>query len=369
MMLLLNARHISPEIKLARKATETRKKTGRIQKPLRFKSMCLKQGKSVLYAFSAKASVLFDALSINRRTEDKDEGYQRTLSISRVHSIAQHIISGKSIPGSIVVCFDTAIFKKETSELVVPKGTDVGWVIDGQHRLAGAHEASVEGTDIDLIVSAFVGMTDTQQVQEFITINREAKGVPTSLYLDLLGKLASKKPSDAAKERAADIANELRRDETSPFFERIVVVTSPKSGQVSMTNFARKLSPLLLPDKTLSFYSMMEQRAVISNYYSALRIVFPQEYKRSDSVFFRTVGFGGLWNAFPQFFATCVSKQGGFTVKDAIVIFRSIESFDFSAWRELGTGNQAEILAGDDLRTAITIKYSDENQAGGTLRV
>jgi DGQHR domain-containing protein len=109
----------------------------------------------------------------------------------------------------------------------MPAGTDVGWVIDGQHRLAGAEVASRGGTDIELPVIAFIGLSEPRQVEQFVTINREAKNVPTSLYLDLLRLLPNRKPADVAKERAADLATQLRRDEESPFFESIVVTTSP----------------------------------------------------------------------------------------------------------------------------------------------
>lgn len=350
--------------------TEPQKKTGRTKKPLQFTCVPLKQGKTTLYAFAAKASELYNALSINRRTDDKDEGYQRTLSRARVQAISQHIISEKVIPGSIVVSFDKATFDKSSSQLIVPKGTDVGWVIDGQHRLAGAHEAAQKGVDIELAATAFIGISENEQIEEFVTINREAKGVPTSLYLDLLGKLSNKKPSEHARERSADIANALRRDADSPFYEKIVVVTAPKDGQVSLTNFARKVAPLVLTDKgVLSYFSLIEQKSVISNYYAGLRNVFPTEYKKSNCVFFKTIGFGGLWNAFPQFFQTCLSTHGGFTVKDATAVFKKIEGFDFSAWRDYGTGNQAEILAGEDLKATLNQAFSDTSATGGTLKV
>ena len=101
-----------------------------------------------------------------------------------------------------------------------------------------------------------------------MTINREAKNVPTSLYLDLLRELpASKNPAEVAKERAADVATQLRRVENSPFYEKIVVATSPKAGQLSLTNFVRKIAPLVTPEKgMLSEYTEWEQQSIISNY-------------------------------------------------------------------------------------------------------
>ena len=39
---------------------------------------------------------------------------------------------------------------------------------------------------------------------------------------------------------------------------------------------------------------------MLENYFLALKDVFSREYDASDSVFFRTVGFGGVVNAFTE---------------------------------------------------------------------
>ena len=146
-----------------------------------------------------------------------------------------------------------------------PLETDVGWVIDGQHRLAGAAVAAREGSDIELPVVAFIGLDENRQIEQFVTINREAKNVPTSLYLDLLRLLPDRRPADAAKERAVDLATQLRKDEDSPFVDRIVVTTSPQSGQISLTNFVRKIAVHVTPDRgILNGFTEREQYAVIS---------------------------------------------------------------------------------------------------------
>jgi len=193
----------------------------------------MKAGTHTLYMFEAPASELWSFLAINRQIEDKDEDYQRALSSGRVAAIARFITTGKNtIPTALIVSLDTgASFDEDAGELVIPEGSGVGWVIDGQHRLAGAHEATRSGVDVNIPVVAFIGLSFDEQVNQFITINREARGVPTSLYLDLLGYLRNKKPQDDAKERASDIGIQLRRDETSPMYERIVVTRSPKSGE------------------------------------------------------------------------------------------------------------------------------------------
>jgi DGQHR domain-containing protein len=346
----------------------TLKHSGQAGRSHKFPAFKVVQGNSILYLFKADASTMFQILSINRRIEDKDEGYQRALSLSRVRSIANYIKGKHAIPGAIIASLDGASYNPKTGELTVPRGTDVGWVIDGQHRLAGAELAAREGTNIEVPVVAFLGLNEKLQVEQFVTINREGKNVPTSLYLELLKLLPFKKPGDAARERAADIGTQLRRDEESPFFEKIVVTVSPKAGQISLVNFVRKISPLVQQGKGMLYvYSQKEQIAVISNYYKGLREVFPKEFEKRETIFFKTIGFGALWNAFPTFFNLALKNQSGFNVQDVVAVFKKIESFDFSGWAQYGTGSQAEINAGEDLRDELLLAFSALE--GGSLRL
>jgi len=354
--------------KTAAKKAVADKKTGASEAPFTVKASVAEQEGNSLYVFTAKASMLFSMLSINRRVEDKKEGYQRTLSVSRVAAISNYLKSGGVIPGAIVVSFDAATFDAKSGVLTVPSGEDVGWVIDGQHRLAGAAEAAGDGTDVDLPVVALLGLGEVQQVEMFVTINREAKNVPTSLYLDLLRILPLRKAGDVAKERAADIGSMLKQDESSPFFRRIVVTTSPKSGELSLTNFARKVSPIVTQDRgILGAYTVKEQAAVIANYYHGLRQVFPAEYDSQGSIFFKTLGFGALFNVLPAFFSMVLRERQAFQVQDVVAVFKKIENFTFDSWREYGTGTAAEMTAGDDLKTALLLA-SQSSDGQGILR-
>src|SRR5690349_1107897 len=141
--------------KKAATAQESVKKIGHVPRAMKVAAQQVTQGQHTLYLFKGKASVLFDSLSINRRVPDKDEGYQRVLSSSRVQAITSYIRKNRSIPGAIIVSLDKAQFDTQKQELTIPAGKDVGWVIDGQHRLAGAAMAAREGMDIEFPVVAF----------------------------------------------------------------------------------------------------------------------------------------------------------------------------------------------------------------------
>lgn len=320
------------------------------------------QGEEDLFLFAATASELWAILEINQRNPDKAEGYQRALSKSRVNSLARFYASGEAVPTALVVTFDSARVSADGKTLHIPAKPDAGWVIDGQHRLAGAHEAD---SDFQLPVVAFIGLTPSAQIRQFVTINREAKGVPTSLYYDLLRHLPQpKSPTEYAKERAADLASELKKDDTSPFFGKIVVVTSPKRGEISLTNFVRKVSPLVHPEKgKLHTYTAEEQRKIISNFYAGLSHAFPEEFERHDSVFFQTIGFGGAFNAFPTIFDLCIKHHHTFRVEHIAALLKTVDFFNFDLWRQLGTGNAAEREAGNNLREELLGALTEPGEA------
>lgn len=328
-----------------------------------FKCIPVQQGVHTLYVFSASAKELWEVVSINLRDTDKDIGYQRVLSPSRLKSITKYVSAGKPVPTSILISFTKGVTVSPLGDmLTVNKVADAGWVIDGQHRLAGAHQSP---NDIELPVVAFLELDDEAQIEQFVTINKEAKGVPTSLYYDLLSHLPKKTAADVAKERAADLASELKRDEDSPFYGRIVVTTTPIKGELSLNNFVRKVAPLLMDGRALSVYSLREQSAILSNYFSGLRVAFPSKFSQS-SIFFQTLGFGALINALPTAMGLCLKNYQAFKVSDVAKLFGQISHFDFDVWSKMGTGSSAELQAGEDLKQELKTAYEEAD--GGAAK-
>src|SRR5436853_392131 len=78
--------------------------------PAHFSMACqtLNQGNQKMYLFPMSAKKLWSVVQINQRQEDKEEGYQRALSISRVNKIATYLDDGNAIPGAILISFDKA---------------------------------------------------------------------------------------------------------------------------------------------------------------------------------------------------------------------------------------------------------------------
>lgn len=337
----------------------------------RIKAIKVEQAGGSFYLFTLPASKLYEVTEINQRIEGKEEGYQRVLSPGRIKSMSRYIEAGGAIPGSIIASFETLDYRTSDSTIAMPTSAKPGWIIDGQHRLAGAHEAAVSGTEISLPVAAYEGASFEMQVQLFITINREAKNVPSSLYLDLLKNLPKRKSEkEALEERITDIARALNQDEQSPFFQRIIFTKTARAGEVSLTNFARVMRPLFNKSGgTLSPYTQTEQVRVIDNYYKALETSFPGNWKNDNPIFLRTVGFGAVWRVFPFVFTTALSNYNASNVSSFVKVFGQIAGFNFDNWSEYGSGSAAEISAGDDLLVMLQEAFTGGTGATAGLKL
>jgi DGQHR domain-containing protein len=312
-----------------------------------FKCITFEQAGHSLVLFTCSAKRLWRLVQINQRSEDSEKGYQRAVSPSRAARIADFIDRGNVIPNTVLVSFDHA--KIVEDKIVIDNRHDAGWVIDGQHRLAGGNESD---KDIILPVVAFTDLDLKNQIKCFVTINKEQKGVPSSLYLELLSQLpGSRNETEIAKERCVDLAHMLKQDEESPFYNRIVSTVAPKQGELSLTNFVRKVHPLLRKNAgRLTIYNDEERAGILSNYYRALQNVFPAEFRSADSIFFKTLGFGALISALPAFLDLA---HGKFQVSHVAKLWKRLDYIDFSQWNQRGSGSAAENLAAEDLRTEL----------------
>jgi DGQHR domain-containing protein len=354
---------------MAKSSKQSGKKTGQLNKTLSVPALRVTQGVHVFYAFTLKASVLWPLVSINRREEDEDRGYQRVLSTARTSAVATHIRGGNPLPNSVLIALDRAAYNNKAGKLAIPCGQDVGWVIDGQHRIAGAFEA-LPDVDIEFGVFAFVGVDTAFQIEQFITINSEAKGVPTSLLYDLISYLPSKvTPAEISRERAIEIAKAIRKTPGTALQNRIVTTTSPKQGQISLTNFVRKVQPLVHPERgRLRTNSLLQQEKIVSNYFDGFKLAFPEQWLKPDNVILRTIGFGAVMNVFEDVFDFTVAEQGGFAPKDIAQTLKPARDFDFQQWKAYGSGNKAELDAAQDLRTYL-LRARMKNPSGKGLRL
>jgi len=328
-----------------------------------------KQNDQTFFIFLMAAKTIYSRFDVSRRIDDKEKGYQRSFSATRIKQIARYIDKENGIlPNSILVNLDIGKYSYSAKEktLTLKTGT-LGFIIDGQHRVWGANEATA---DIDLPVVATAGLENVDQAKLFVKINQTQKGVPASLYLDLLdltdGAIEDfDDESVPANRRAVEIAKRLNEDEESPLFETIR--TTGDSGRgVSLSEFVNQAKEYVDPKSgKLLNYGFEQQLAIFKIYFKAVKAVFLEQWEDEKSLILKTVGFGGLMRAFYEIFQLASQSAKSFSTENTIKLLALIKDFKFDSATLPGGGIKAQ----DNAAKVIVASIKKELKSNDDLNV
>lgn len=159
------------------------------------------QNDRTFYLASLKSSILEKICFISRREESPKDGFQRALSEPRAKSIAKYMDEFKGcLPATLILSAQAKsniTFDEESNNLSFDIKDNSFMVLDGQHRLYGLLFAE---KDYEIPVAIFDKLTIKDEVNLFIDINTNQKGVPTALLLDIK-ELTGKETSFEEKQR------------------------------------------------------------------------------------------------------------------------------------------------------------------------
>jgi hypothetical protein len=68
-------------------------------------------------------------------------------------------------------------------------------------------------------------------------------------------------------------------------------------------------------------------------------------------------------NAFEEIYIRIRDRYHGFRKEDVSKLLKRIVGFDFAGWSQYGTGNKAEVTAGEDLRQEIAGASESQDQS------
>jgi DGQHR domain-containing protein len=237
---------------------------------LRYPALQIQQGPNrTLYSFAVDGKHLsnFATISRVRRSESADVcGYQRPEVMSHIHEIQKYLESdAPMIPNAIVIAFDSRVTFEPTSDtsefstpgilnipvdLHGPEEKKVGWIVDGQQRVAAIREAAI--SSFPVCVTAFIAQDDQEQREQFILVN-STKPLPKSLIYELLPTTQMSLPTMLQKRRfPALLTNRLNYDPDSPFKGRIRTATNNEG--VVQDNSVLKMLENSLSDGALYRY-------------------------------------------------------------------------------------------------------------------
>ncbi|NJK30914.1 MAG: DGQHR domain-containing protein [Deltaproteobacteria bacterium] len=252
-----------------------------------------------LYTFAVDGKQVYEFADISRikRVQPFElEGYQRPEVIAHIQEIREYIESDAPlIPNSIVIAFDSRVkFKPSSSrklktdsrpgKLQIPLGEHgprgkVGFIVDGQQRLAAVRSARV--TRFPLLVSAFITDDLREQTEQFILVNA-TKPLPKGLIYELLPHTDARLPPALHRRRlAAALLERLNHDRNSPMYKLIRSPTAP-DGVIQDNSILKmlgnSLSDGLLYDIQRSGSSPEQKNTnmveVLSEFWSAVKLTF-----------------------------------------------------------------------------------------------
>ena len=217
----------------------------KLKEVLNMKSLtvpCIKTEQSSgnwIYSFivNGKDISKFSSISRIKRNEQGDLlGYQRPEILDHVKDIKEYLDKENAIlPNSIVMaCNQKISFKPEHfindkcqmgfADLPINSDSKIGWIVDGQQRIAALREIKHENFPVSVI--AFESNDVEQEREQFVLVNN-TKPLPKSLVYELLPSIGKMIPPKLKKrQKAYTVLERLNLDPQSPFYCRIKTITS-----------------------------------------------------------------------------------------------------------------------------------------------
>lgn len=279
------------------------------------------------YTFILNSKHLLEIAYVS--TEERTKGVQRPLSERRCKDVAKFIDSKTGVIANNIILnlpSETQFLPDPDNNCLgiirIPRVSKSAWVVDGQHRLYGFCYSNKEYT---LLCSGFVDLNIEQQSQIFITINKEQKGISSSVIYDLLPLT---KNAEFKKERAHSLVKQFNEDPESPWYNEIKMLGVGK-GLVSQATFAQNVEKLIEPNGgILSSYNEPIQYVILNNYFKGFKAIFYEEWGNGKYVLTKSVGFAAMCGIFPKIHELC---NKDFTVENLMRVIDALKNFDFSS--------------------------------------
>jgi DNA sulfur modification protein DndB len=290
------------------------------------------QNDTKFYVTAIPIEVLMKVCQVSRADEDPERGYQRLLGTRRPREIADYLDSGKVIPGSLILSAQKSAsleFSAKTQMLSFLNNPRSFLVIDGQHRLYGAHESKMQPT---FPVSILTDLSLSEEVQYFNDINGEQKGVPRTLQLEIEKFFVS----DESKEKVRiNLFHALNTNPDSPLCNRMSATKSVQ-GKLTHVPFKSAVEPLL-DQKPLQDMEMKKKVQVLTNFLKAVENVLVSSLNSADKLS-NAAFFQAIFGAFKMIALLTHERHGNYDVNSFRDVMKPLENIKWE--RYSGTNRQ-----------------------------
>lgn len=334
----------------------------------------IKMGEIDAFVFMMKVKDLDCIQYVARRGRDDEKGaVQRMLSVVRLKSIEQYVLSGNIFYTPFLINWTNEDFsiQIEHGNIVIPLTFASAQILDGQHRIAGLQRAMKKDDSIgekEILVILTNGLETEDAAKIFLNINTEQRPVQKSLIYDLFG-LINKDDPDMPIVRANDIVAYLNEDKESPYYNLIKVPGSPRgTGLVDMSIVVSSLKDKLNENGPFAKYrllSLESQRATIGNYFKALKKWYDNDgiwTSKIKNPFLTNAGFYAAIEVLCSIVIPKCAEKGDFTVD---VIYKILNLEDYlltrSDIKNIDGKMQRKVIS-EYLQSSINKNLPEENE-------
>lgn len=303
---------------------------------MKLRAFDLSRANTGFYLTALDAKTLFPLCRVERVASNPTEGFQRQLDAPRARRIAKYL-EERIVPGAIILSAQSeypASFDVNSGELTISDQAGSLLVIDGQHRLYGAHIAS-EGPDainVVLPICIITGLSFMDEVQYFIDINSTAKGVPRTLRIELTKFLVKHDSIDDVRLR---LFKDLNTESDSALCGRLSA-EQRGPGYLSHVPFELAMNKILAGDR-LKDLEYNQKKALIKNYISGVNFNLLEAdiaQKLTQSAFFQSI-----FRVFEKACESALLLRGNYKAETFQYVFEALLRINFE--HHTGTNEEA----------------------------
>lgn len=287
----------------------------------------LNQNNKIFYITSMRVSDLIKSSFISRADENNEVGFQRHLNEARAKLISNYLKDGRAIPSPLILSAQPTAkikFNGSTGKLSISKAEKSLLVIDGQHRLYGYSMLFNEHkTDLSVPVIIFTNLSVPDEIDLFIDINTNQKGVSSSLLLHIK---AMSNQSTSLEEKIAYLFKEMNK-------------AGPIAGCLSATKTEKsKISRKLFSDMVknvvdrgaLSNYDLDIHLKSFNNYFSAVELVL-EKSKTKKSITSALI-FRSFMENILDVIDISISRFGNLKIDSLYSVLEQVSSISFDQY-------------------------------------
>lgn len=308
------------------------------------KATRVRQNRFTFYSAVIPGKTLLPSSFVSRRNEDRQQGFNRVLSRTRAIDIARYLDRGLSIPTNVILSAQPG------ANLTFTRGTltwdevpDAFLIIDGQHRLFSMEHSS---KDYEFVVAIYNDLSRQDEVQLFIDINTNQKGVPPALLLDIK-QLAGTETT--IEERLRRIFDLVAANRDSPLYGAFSPAEK-KAGKISRVTFNSALKNVVEAGVLATMTSTEDQAKLIVNYLIAADRVIVASGAQHNNLTKATI-LQSFFEVFNEVADVTLGKFGHLRPNDLSEIMSPLISIDYDAYVGSNRPSKAKLVA--DMRSAL----------------